>query len=166
MHATIFSTDSTTESDEESSSLLKRINIMDLEKRREVYGMCGECNEPGSGFCWCQHCNAKRFKKNFKNWTSGNKNIDELIHQSQLNSLHPSKCLEWIPFEKFKNVTYITRGGFSKIYMADWPEGNLEYWDIENKKWERCPDIKVALKSLDNSSNISDDFLNEVIKKY
>ncbi|UZO12896.1 uncharacterized protein OCT59_004404 [Rhizophagus irregularis] len=45
-HATIFSTDSTTESDE-TISYLKKVNIMDLEKRKEIYGVCGECNEPG-----------------------------------------------------------------------------------------------------------------------
>ncbi|CAB4389109.1 unnamed protein product [Rhizophagus irregularis] len=45
-HATIFSTDSTTESDE-TTSMRKRVNIMDLEKRKEAYGVCGECNEPG-----------------------------------------------------------------------------------------------------------------------
>jgi len=137
---------------------------MDLEKRKEVYGVCGECNEPGTGFHWCQPCNAKRFKENFKNWTSGNKNIDELIQQSQLNAFFCTKCLEWIPFEKFENVTYLTRGGFSKIYSADWPEGNIGSWDIENREWSRIS-RKVALKSLNNSSNnISNDFLNEVIK--
>ncbi|GBC54177.2 kinase-like domain-containing protein [Rhizophagus irregularis DAOM 181602=DAOM 197198] len=160
MHATIFSTDST-ESDE-NTSILKKINIIDLEKRKEVYGICGECNEPGTGAYWCQPCNAKRFKENFKNWTSGNKNIDELIQQSQHNALFSMKCLEWLPFEKFENVTYLTRGGFSKIYSAAWPEGNVVSWDIEKQKWERCPDRKVALKSLDNSSNINNDFLNEI----
>src|SRR5438034_544646 len=59
--------------------------------------------------------NDKRFKKNFKNWTSGNKNIDELIQQSQLNALHSTKCLEFIPFENLKNITYITRGGLVKF---------------------------------------------------
>jgi hypothetical protein len=39
----------------------------DLEKRKQVYGICGECNEPGTGEKWCQPCNAKRFKDNFKN---------------------------------------------------------------------------------------------------
>ena len=114
---------------------------------------------------WCQPCNAKRFKENFKNWTSGNKDIDEFIQQSQLNAVHFTKCLEWIPFEKFQNVSYITRGGFGKVYSADWPEGNIYSWDIENKKWNRFS-RQVALKSLDNSSddNISADFLNEVIK--
>ncbi|RGB40444.1 kinase-like domain-containing protein, partial [Rhizophagus diaphanus] len=161
IHATIFSTDSTTESDE-TISFLKKVNIMDLEKRKEVYGVCGECNEPGTGWCWCKPCNAKRFKENFKNWTSGNKNIDEFIQQSQLNSLFCTKSLEWIPFEKFEDVTYLTRGGFSKIYSAYWSEGNIVRWDIENQEWIRTS-RKVALKSLNNSSNnISNDFLNEI----
>ncbi|CAB4404285.1 unnamed protein product [Rhizophagus irregularis] len=45
IHATILSTDSTTESDE-TTSIRKIVNIMDLEKRKEAYGVCGECNEP------------------------------------------------------------------------------------------------------------------------
>ena len=106
----------------------------DLEKRKQVYGICGECNEPGTGWKWCQPCNAKRFKDNFKNWTSGNKDIDELIQQSQLKAVYNKKCLEWIPFEKFQDVTYITRGGFGKVYSAEWPEGCIENWDIENQR--------------------------------
>ena len=140
------------------------IYMEDLEKRKEVYGICGECNEPGTGKRWCKSCNAKRFKENFKNWTSGNKDIVELIQHSQLNAVHNTKCLEWIPFENFENVTYITRGGFGKIYSAKWPIGSINYWDIENQKWNRRTNRKVALKSLDNSSDISSDFLNEVFK--
>src|SRR6266480_3782972 len=137
--------------------------MKDLKKRKEVYGICGECNQPGTGKYWCQPCNAKRFKENFKNWTSGNNDIDELIQHSQLYAVHYSKCLEWVPFEKFQNVTYITRGGFGKIYSAKWPEGYIDSWDIKNQKWKGFSK-KAALKSLDNSSDISADFLNEVIK--
>ena len=136
----------------------------DLEKRREAYGICGECNEPGTGVEWCRPCNAKRLKEKFKNWTSGNKDIDEFIQHSQLNAVHRTKCLEWIPFENFQDVKYVTRGGFGKIYSAEWPEGCIYSWDIENQNWVRNSGIKVALKSLDNSSDISTDFLNEVIK--
>jgi hypothetical protein len=110
------------------------IYIDDLEKRKEAYGICGDCNEPGTGERWCQPCNSERLKTNFKNWTSGNKNIDELIQQSQLNALHHTKCLKWIPFNNFKYITYITRGGFGKIYSADWLEGYIEFWDIEKQK--------------------------------
>ena len=135
----------------------------DLEKRKQIYGICGEYDEPGTGYYWCSY-NAKRFKGNFKNWTSGNKSIDDFIQQAQLNAVHFARFLEWIPFEKFQNVTYITKGGFGKIYSADWLEGLIWYWDIENQKWRRYSNKKVALKkSLDNSSDITSDFLNEVI---
>src|SRR4051812_30191208 len=161
MCVTISSIDSTIESEETDE---KVVYMEDLEKRKEAYGICGECNEPGTGYCWCQPCNAKRFKENFKNWTSGNKDIDELIQYSQLNATYFANCLQWIPFEKFQNVTYIAKGGFGKIYSADWPEGDIDFWDIENEIWYRDENMKVALKSLDNSSDISTKFLNEVIK--
>ncbi|GBC25796.2 kinase-like domain-containing protein [Rhizophagus irregularis DAOM 181602=DAOM 197198] len=51
-----------------------------------------------------------------------------------------------------------------KVY-AEWSGGYIGYWDIENQKWYRFTNKKVALKSLDNSSDISTDFLNE-IKSY
>jgi hypothetical protein len=141
--------------------------LEDLETRKQAYGICVECNEPGTGNKWCQPCNAKRFKDNFKNWTSGNNDIDEFIQYSQLNAVYYNKCLEWIPFENFKNVTYITRGGYGKIYSAEWPEGYIYYWNIEKQEWIRdnnSNQLKVALKSLDNSSCTSTEFLNEVIK--
>ena len=99
---TISPIDSTIESEEIDK---KVVYMEDLEKRKEVYGICGECNEPGTGTHWCKPCNAKRFKKNFKNWTSGNENIDKLIQNLQLNALAHFTCLEWIPFESFQNVT-------------------------------------------------------------
>ncbi|GET00549.1 kinase-like domain-containing protein [Rhizophagus clarus] len=153
---------STTEPEDRDERI---IYIEDLEKRRRVYGICGECDEPGTGENWCQPCNAKRFKDNFKNWTSGNKDIDELIQQSQLNAVHFKRCLEWIPFERFQNITYIAKGGFGKIYSAEWPEGIIEYWDIKKEEWHRnknSKDFIVALKSLDNSSDISSEFINEI----
>ncbi|RGB40714.1 kinase-like domain-containing protein [Rhizophagus diaphanus] len=161
-HVTISTIDSATKSEE----IDDRVVYMDeIEKRKEAYGICGECNEPGTGYRWCQPCSAKRCEENFKNWTSGNKDIDELIQYSQLNAVYCLKCLEWIPFEKLQNVTYITRGGFGKIYSAEWPEGCINNWDIENQKWKRGINCKVALKSLDNSSEICTDFINE-IKSY
>ncbi|CAB5194265.1 unnamed protein product [Rhizophagus irregularis] len=96
-HVTISTIDSTTESEDVDERI---VYMEDLEKRKQVYGICGECNEP--------------------------------------------------------------EGGFGKIYSAKWPEGHIEYWDIENQKWHRRCWDKYALKSLNNSSNISSDFLNEI----
>jgi hypothetical protein len=38
----------------------RMVYMEDLEKRIEVYGICGECNEPGTGYRWCQPCNDSR----------------------------------------------------------------------------------------------------------
>ncbi|GES76386.1 kinase-like domain-containing protein [Rhizophagus clarus] len=138
------------------------VYMEDLEKRKQVYGICGECNEPGTGSHWCRPCNAKRFKDNFENWTSGNEDIDEFIQHSQLNAVYYTKLLEWIPYKNFEDVTYITRGGYGKIYSARWPEGNIYSWNNESKNWERKRLKKVALKSLDDSLCTSAEFLNEI----
>ncbi|GBC06547.1 hypothetical protein RclHR1_00690037 [Rhizophagus clarus] len=168
---------STIDSTNESEGSNKRIVYMeDLEKRKKLYGICGECNEPGTGENWCQPCNAKRFKDNFKNWTSGNKDIDELIQQSQLNAVHWSKCLEWIPFEKFRNITFIAEGGFNinliknhlEIHPLDIVEcygltqnpntneymmvleycdgGNLRNYWINSKNYKNCKSKIVKLR--------------------
>ncbi|POG62879.1 kinase-like domain-containing protein [Rhizophagus irregularis DAOM 181602=DAOM 197198] len=159
VHVTIPTIDSTIESENVDERV---VYIEDVEKRIQAYGICGECKEPGTGWKWCQPCNAKRFKDNFKNWTSGNKDIDEFIQQSQLNAVHHKKYLEWIPFGKFQNINYIAKGGFGKIYTAEWPEGDIEYWDIKNQKWYRSPHDKYVLKSLNNFSDICSDFLDEI----
>ena len=139
------------------------VYMEDLEKRKEVYGICEECNESGTGWEWCQPCNAKRFKENFKNWTSGNKNIDE-FHNLMLCSIQIA--LNGYLLKIFKMLLILPEAVFSKIYSAIWPEGYIHHWDIENQKWERGLNRKVALKSLDNSSDISEDFLNEVMKNF
>ncbi|UZO08564.1 uncharacterized protein OCT59_028818 [Rhizophagus irregularis] len=60
-HVTITTIDLTIESENVDESI---VYIEDLEKRRQAYGICRECNEPGTGDHWCQSCNAKRFKDN------------------------------------------------------------------------------------------------------
>ncbi|CAG8791308.1 13869_t:CDS:1, partial [Acaulospora morrowiae] len=37
--------------------------------------------------------------------------------------------LEWIPYEKFENIEKIGEGGFAEVYLADWKEGPILYWN-------------------------------------
>jgi hypothetical protein len=78
----------------------------------------------------CKNCNsiyiAKHFQQNFNNWTSGNNDIDKLIQDIQLSTHYNDygeifkKVLEWIPYERLYNIEYIARGGFGKVYKANW----------------------------------------------
>ncbi|CAB4482323.1 unnamed protein product [Rhizophagus irregularis] len=81
MHVTISTIDSTIKPENVDESV---VYIEDLEKRKQAYGICGECKEP--------------------------------------------------------------EGGFGKIYSAEWPEGHVGYWDIENQKWDFLNEIKSHLQ--------------------
>ena len=110
----------------------------------------------------CKECNVKRFQQDFPKWTSGNKFIDEFIQNTQIHS-EEYQVLEWIPYDKLENVELITIGGYSKVYKAIRLDGHIKEWSNEEKKWIRYDGNRtVALKSLNQSSNLDNEFLKEV----
>jgi len=80
--------------------------------------------------------------------------------------MDPWKVLEWIPYNRLTNIKYLAKGGFSTVYNAIWLDGCITKWDYDKKQWgRRIDNIKgheIAIKSLNNSSNINEKFLNEV----
>jgi len=152
----------------------------------QTYGLCSECNQPNTEENWCKECYSKKFRQNFGNWTSGNENIDKFIQESQLNARFKYELLEWIPYNRLRNIKFLAQGGFSTVYEAIWLDGLIKNWDYKKQSWNRIisdkqdykdannPQIKnplknnekhgllVALKSLNDSSNINEDFLSEV----
>ncbi|PKB97136.1 hypothetical protein RhiirA5_433675, partial [Rhizophagus irregularis] len=118
--------------------------------------------------CDCDYeCNAKRFKRNFKNWTSGNNNIDKFIQDTQLlehNYYEVHNALEWIPYDKLYDIKYITEDNkFGKVYRANWIDGCIDIWDHENKNWGReDQNMFVILKILNNPSSITLEFINKI----
>ncbi|GBC39698.2 kinase-like domain-containing protein [Rhizophagus irregularis DAOM 181602=DAOM 197198] len=111
-----------------------------LKNHEEKNGICLECKQINTGNNWCKTCNSKRFQQNFDNWTS-----------------------EWIPYDRFINPKYISEGGFGKVYRATWKDGYISHWDTRKNQWGRSNVNKfVALKSLNNSQNITLEFVNEI----
>ena len=157
------------------------------------FGLCSICKLPLSDETWCKHCSSQKFEENFNKWTSRNEHIDEFIQSTQSVARNHHEVTEWIPYNKLRNIQYLSRGGFSTIYKAIWLDGYIEELVVDggngDKKWKRHKHeleqmdheiakkekdiveplkenekegIHVVLKSLDNSSNIHEDFLNEV----
>ena len=133
----------------------------ELRERYKMHGLCGECSQPNAGDYWCQSCNSKHFQQDFNKWTSGNKEIDEFIQKFQLNATCKEEVLEWIPYEKFRDIKYLTKGGFGTVHRAFWIDGHIEYWDIDQNKWDRY-NVNIVLKFLNDSQNLTTDFLQEV----
>ena len=102
-------------------------------------------------------------ENNFDKWTSGNDFIDRFIQETQLNNGLKKRILEWIPYNRLENIKYLDKGGFSTIYEAKWLDGPIYEWDGKKKELIRSSNKKVAIKSLDKSSNLNDGFLNEVL---
>jgi hypothetical protein len=109
-------------------------------------------------------CNAKRFQQNFDNWTSGSDDIDEFIQSTQLSAhYNVEEATEWIPYDRFYNIKYISESKFGKVCRANWIDGKLWYWDNFLKRWIRqdCG-MFVILKSLNNPKKITLKFMNKV----
>ncbi|RHZ64183.1 hypothetical protein Glove_326g43 [Diversispora epigaea] len=76
--------------------------------------------------------------------------IDADTQKQRTESRMLNELIKWIPYSQFKDIKYIAEGGFGVVNSAIW---------IKDKENE----IKVALKNLHNSKDMTDDFLKEVI---
>jgi hypothetical protein len=100
---------------------------------------CSYCNKPFTEELWCKKCDPRRRM----DWSSGNSDIDKFIKDTIYAGGY--QFLEWVPFDRFKDVKQIGEGGFAKVYSATWINHG-----------------KVALKRLNGSQSMSDECLNEV----
>src|SRR5437016_7213321 len=102
-------------------------------------------------------------QQNFSKWSSGNVDIDKFIQDTQLSTDYYEKVLEWISYDRFYDIEYIAKGGFGKVYRANWIDGNIDEWNNKDQNWKRKDqNMFVALKSLNNSKNVTLEFINEV----
>jgi hypothetical protein len=147
---------------EQESLLNKLILNEELKNRYLKYDICKECKQPESYHNWCYHCKSELFKQNFKNWTSGNHDVDKFIQEAQLKAKSKAQVLEWIEFDRFVDVEYLAKGGFGTTFKAIWKDGYILRWDKNNNQWNRSGEEAVALKCLHNSQDITTEFLREV----
>jgi hypothetical protein len=147
---------------EEQESLIDKLILNEeLKKCYKWYGLCKKCKQLNTGHYWCMYCNSLYFQSNFKNWTSGNNDVDEFIQKSQLKAKNKFQLLEWIEYNKFEDIEYLAKGGFGTTFKAVWKEGYIKM-DYKNNQWIRNGETKVALKCLHNSQDITTEFLKEV----
>ncbi|CAG8445047.1 10883_t:CDS:1 [Acaulospora morrowiae] len=120
---------------------------------------CPGCNKKrlikyGAAGFLCTGCHSARNQS----VNSGNLDIDNLIKDTHRNNIQFR--LEWIPFKDFRKVQKITEGGFSTIFTATWIKGRVTSYSGE--KLCRKGPMKVVLKVLKDSQNITSTFIKEV----
>ncbi len=125
----------------------------------------------------CNGCNKRRkpldkshnicricYNSNILFKSSGNKVVDDFIRYTQINSHLEVGRMEFVPYDQFKDIKFITEGGFSKVYKATWINGPIYVLDIIKLNFKRSGSKTVALKKLNDSENITSKDLNEVQK--
>jgi hypothetical protein len=124
--------------------------------------ICENCQQNCLATLYCEYCIRNYLKSKFSNWTSGNNDIDDLIQKCQLESLAPSKIVEWIPYNNLQNIKYLTKGGCPEIYTADWICGNYYEWDVAEQQLKRYGTDSVILKKLINDESANRNWFDEV----
>ena len=111
-----------------------------------------------TGYAWCNKCDPGRFLR--EGMTSGNAEMDKLIHDAQLQADSYWFNLEWIPFDRLIDIKPIGEGGFANVYSATWLDGESKF----HRKKRRSTYITVALKKLKNLNKMTEAFAGEVIE--
>ncbi|CAG8654226.1 9370_t:CDS:2 [Cetraspora pellucida] len=129
-------------------------NLSTSHRKNKVTRRCNKCKRSRL------HYNENAQQCNFCNqlMLSGNKFIDNL-----LTKLNKQKAfIEFIPYEQFDDIIYLSEGGFSKIYKARCVNGIRTKWNGRQQRFTHNTNATIVLKSLNNSEAISHDFLNEL----
>ena len=79
-----------------------------------------------------------------------------------METLVPVGIFEWIPYNSLQNIKYLTKGGCSEIYTADWIGGGYIKWDSKDRLLKRKGTEKVILKRLENIERANRSWFDEV----
>ncbi|GBB97336.1 hypothetical protein RclHR1_02970011 [Rhizophagus clarus] len=137
-------------------SIESELSVSDLDSNHKN---CSYCNQPFIEELWCKKCDPYKI---IEGWTSENSNVDKFIKDTMYSRKYGT-WLEWVPFDRFTNIEQIGEGRFSIIYSATWVDGKANYiYEYGNLKKSDSKPIKVALKRLIGSHEISIEYLNEL----
>ncbi|RHZ48180.1 hypothetical protein Glove_557g1 [Diversispora epigaea] len=99
----------------------------------------------------CHLCTKEHFIQEFKTWSSGNADIDEIIQEFPI-PIRICEMLRWIPYDNFKNIEHIADGGHGSVYSAKLKNGIKRRWNFNTQDWEyEFIGNGVALKEIKDS---------------
>ena len=137
--------------------------LVKYKRKRQI--LCNECNKKRlpleESHQICHVC--YKIKTVYKPKLSGNEVVDKFIRHTQINYAKNDGKMEFVPYDQFKDLEFIAKGGFSEVYKAIWIDGPIGSWSCKNiKNSRKKPNYTVVLKKLNYSKNITSKELNEV----
>ncbi|KAG9284711.1 hypothetical protein G9A89_002596 [Geosiphon pyriformis] len=109
----------------------------EINRYRPYVQDCNECKrcqrsiKNNKDYNLCAACWFIFFEKHYKDFSSGNKVVDE-ITKNPNNDNRVFNYYEWIPWERLSNINKIAQGGFGIIYKATLIDRLLDPWNIKH----------------------------------
>src|SRR4051794_18143500 len=100
----------------------------DISKPKFKFRRCNKCNKSRKHFDETQQICHLCFKAKTIP-LSGNKVVDKFIRYTLTNISIRYGKMEFVPYDNFRDVSFIAEGGFSKIYKATWIGGPITNWN-------------------------------------
>ncbi|CAB4404195.1 unnamed protein product [Rhizophagus irregularis] len=69
--------------------------------------LCKKCQDR-SYFDWCKRCKLIKFQLSYGEYPSGNNDIDNFLKENCYKSKFSKEHIEWISYNEFEDITYIT----------------------------------------------------------
>ncbi|RGB28792.1 kinase-like domain-containing protein [Rhizophagus diaphanus] len=127
---------------------------------------CSYCNKPFIEELWCKECDPRCM---IEGWTSGNHDIDKFIKDTIYDARKnydkdDARFLEWVQFDRFGDIRRIGVCGFAQVYSATCNDEQAENYKLDYESWKKSypKPIEIALKRLNNSQNMSANYLSEL----
>src|SRR5207248_7461013 len=106
------------EEEEEEGREKKKEDIIN-ELNRELFRLNIRLNKK----ILCKGCKEKKIEKLTDK--CGNEEISRFLCQCKLNAeYYNDHYIRWIPFDEFKNIQYLAKGGFGEVHKATWINGD------------------------------------------
>ena len=91
----------------------------------------------------CESCEGKKIKKLIDK--CGNEKIARFLYDRKLNVKnikhhhnYRDYYIRWIPFDEFRNIEYLAKGGFGEIHRATWTNYVYGEKDVVLKRIYNC----------------------------
>ncbi|CAG8473188.1 5097_t:CDS:2 [Funneliformis mosseae] len=145
-------------------NLKAEFDFYNIDENYPNFGTCPRCENEFNAPAWCDTCDRKELNDKFNTWTTGNDNINLLIRESQSSAPDYYNYLEFIHYDRFKDIEKIAEGGFGVVFKATWLDGIRIAKKQDDGIWikTRSEPCTVALKEINRSEHVDQEYLNEV----
>src|SRR6266542_881652 len=91
--------------------------IIKIEKKYDLVENLFEINTRLNKEVLCESCKREEIRKLVDK--CGNEEIAKFLYECRLNAKHHhDNYIRWIPFDEFKNIEYLAKGGFGEVHKA------------------------------------------------